>query len=66
MASETALRKRVRETAARVDELRAKYAEKQSKQVGRQLLKARVEASEALTALWEACPEEKPETQSVM
>lgn len=66
-ANEGALRRKVEETQAKVDELRKKYRDDpSSKQVGRQLLKAREKASEALAALWAACPDEKPPTQQVI
>jgi hypothetical protein len=63
---EGALRKQVEETAAKVAELREKYAASQDERTGRALLKAREKASEALAALWDAVPEEKPPTQSVI
>jgi hypothetical protein len=63
---EGALRKAVEQTQAKVDELRAKYQSKPTKQLGRQLLTAREKASEALVALYEAAPNEKPPTQRVM
>lgn len=66
MSAEQALRKQADEAQAKVDRLRADYAKGQSKQVGRQLLKAREKASEALEALYAVCPEERPPTQQVM
>lgn len=65
-ADEGALRKRVEETQATVDELRAKYQAKQTEATGRKLLAAREDASVALSALWDAFPGEKPPTQFVM
>lgn len=66
MASEKALREVVEQTQAKVTVLRDKYAkDPSSKQVGRQLMQARVKASEALADLYEAFPEEKPPTQRV-
>lgn len=62
---EDALRKAAEELQARVDELRARYAKDQDGRTGRALLKARERASEALTALWDEFPDEKPPTQSV-
>lgn len=63
---EGALRRKVEETAAKVDDLRGKWAKKPTAATGRALAKARDEASEALTALWAAVPSEKPPTQRVM
>jgi hypothetical protein len=63
---EGALRKQVEETADKVNELREKYAENQDQRTGRALLKAREKAREALVALWDAVPEEKPPPQAVM
>lgn len=64
---EGALRKQVEATQAKVDELRKKYqAKPTNKALGRQLLTAREKASEALTALYDALPAEKPPTQKVM
>lgn len=63
---EGALRKKVEETTSKVADLREKYAKKPTDATGRQLLKARQEASKALQALWDAVPDEKPPTQSVM
>lgn len=68
---EGALRKKVEETQNKVVELRDKYAEsaakgKPNETIGKQLLKAREKASEALADLWDAVPNEKPPTQSVM
>lgn len=65
-ADEGALRKQVEQTHAKLDDLRGKWAAKPTAATGRQLLKAREKASEALASLWEACPDEKPPTQSVM
>lgn len=63
---EGALRKKVEQTQAKVDELRAKYAAKQDDNIGRQLQHARVKASEALADLWAAAPNEKPPTQRLL
>ena len=65
-SDEGALRRKVEQTQAKVDELRAKYQSKPTKQLGRQLLTARQKASEALTALYDAVPDEKPPTQRVL
>ena len=63
---EGALRRKVEETQAKVDDLREKWAKKPTDATGKQLLKAREDASEALSALWDAVPREKPPTQRVM
>lgn len=64
---EGALRKKVEQTQAKLDDLRERYAKKPSdKALGRQLLTARQKASDALQALWDAMPDEKPPSQSVM
>lgn len=60
------LRKAVEDAQAKVADLREKYAAKQDERTGRALLTAREKASEALQALWDAVPDEKPPTQSVM
>lgn len=63
---EGALRKQVEQTQAKVDDLRSKYQDKPTKALGRQLLTAREKASEALQALYDAVPGDKPPTQRVM
>lgn len=60
---EAALRKAVEQAQSKVDDLREKYAKKPDERTGRALLTAREKASEALRALWDALPEEKPPSQ---
>jgi anti-sigma-K factor RskA len=69
--AEGALRRKVEETQAKVEELREEYAKsvakgKPDERVGRRLETARAKASEAAAALWAAAPGEKPPTQRVM
>jgi anti-sigma-K factor RskA len=70
-SDEGALRRKVEETQAKVEELREEYAKsvakgKPDERVGRRLETARAKASEAAAALWAAAPGEKPPTQRVM
>lgn len=65
-ADEGALRRKVEQTQAKVVELRDRFqANPTDKRLGRQLLAAREKASEALKALWDACPDEKPPPQRI-
>lgn len=63
---EGALRREVEATQAKVAELRDKYAKKKDERTGKALLAAREKASEALQALWNAAPDEKPPSQTLM
>lgn len=65
-ADEGALRRKVEQTQAKVDELRTKYQTKPTKALGRQLSTARTKASEALTDLYDAAPGERPPTQRIL
>lgn len=65
-AQEDKLRGDADKATEKVADLRAQWKAKQTDAVGRKLVKAREEASEALAALWEAFPNEKPPTQYVL
>lgn len=62
-ADEGALRRKVEETQATVEDLRFQYQAEPTEEAGRRLLDARQAASEALQALWDAAPDEKPPAQ---
>jgi hypothetical protein len=64
--SDATLRRKVEETATKLDEARARYNANLDDKSGRALLKAREAARDALRDLWAACPEDKPPTQHVI
>lgn len=65
MSKET-LRKKVDDSLAELDEVRKAFKKaKNDKVAGRKLLKAREKAQQALQALYDAHPEEKPATKRI-
>lgn len=65
MADEGKLRRAVEKATDEVNQLRVKFHAGDQK-AGDKLPQARAKASKALSALWDACPEEKPPTQRVL